>query len=178
MIINTVGKIILENGQKVYKRFGAAVVLKIKLGTAAFASLVNNLATTEEGFALDARVGPLIDERISGLETDVESLNSAIVEEIPVDVDWGTYVGLFFAKTGRIIKVHGRFNNVNLPLTKQITVPEKYAPLIPSYLPVLSNVTMLGASVGINDGNLGINIQTTNTTASYIIFGGTYISKE
>lgn len=78
MIINTVGKIILENGQKVYKRFGAAVVLKIKLGTGAFANVVNNAATTEEGFVPDARVVAQQQETISALQQQVESLNSAI----------------------------------------------------------------------------------------------------
>lgn len=80
MKINTVGRIILKDGMLVFERFGAAVARKVKLGTAAFANIVNNLATTEEGFALDARVGPVIDERLSGLETDVESLNSAMRE--------------------------------------------------------------------------------------------------
>lgn len=77
-MINTYGKIILENGKKVYKRFGAAAKQKIKLGTAAFANLVNNLTTTEEGSALDARVGPVIDGRLSKNEADISSLNSAI----------------------------------------------------------------------------------------------------
>lgn len=78
MIINTVGKIILKNGQKVYKRFGAAVVLKIKLGTAAFANIVNNATTTEEGFVPDARVVAQQQETISALQEQVDSLNSAM----------------------------------------------------------------------------------------------------
>lgn len=48
------------------------------LGEAAFASLANNLATTEPGFALDAQVGPVIDQRFTEMETQIEELNSAL----------------------------------------------------------------------------------------------------
>ena len=50
----------------------------MSLGAAAFASLANNLATTEEGFAMDARVGPVIDERFMDIETQLGELNSAL----------------------------------------------------------------------------------------------------
>ena len=50
----------------------------VSLGAAALASLANNLATTEEGFAMDARVGPVIDERFMDIETQLGELNSAL----------------------------------------------------------------------------------------------------
>lgn len=48
------------------------------LGAAAFASLANNLATTEQGFAMDARMGPVIDTRFVDMETQIAELNSAL----------------------------------------------------------------------------------------------------
>lgn len=48
------------------------------LGAAAFASLANNLSTTEPGFAMDARMGPVIDTRFVDMETQIEELNSAL----------------------------------------------------------------------------------------------------
>lgn len=90
MKINTVGKIILKNGQKVYKRFGAAVVLKIKLGTAAFANIVNNATTTEEGFVPDARVVAQQQQLIDQQQEAIESLNSAIDFELEITTHSGT----------------------------------------------------------------------------------------
>lgn len=48
------------------------------LGAAAFASLANNLSTTEPGFAMDARMGPVIDTRFVDMETQIAELNSAL----------------------------------------------------------------------------------------------------
>lgn len=53
------------------------------LGAAAFASLANNLATTEPGFAMDARMGPVIDTRFVDMETQIEELNSALKFNVP-----------------------------------------------------------------------------------------------
>ena len=64
------------------------------LGAAAFASLANNLATTEPGFAMDARMGPIIDERFMDMETQLEELNSAL----DISILTGSYV--YVLKTG------------------------------------------------------------------------------
>lgn len=74
------GRIILKDGMLVFERFGAAVARKVKLGTSAFANIVNNATTTEEGFVPDARVVAQQQETISALQEQVDSLNSAMRE--------------------------------------------------------------------------------------------------
>lgn len=43
-------------------------------------SLANNLTTTAEGYALDARVGPVIDVRFEDIESDIAELNGKIAD--------------------------------------------------------------------------------------------------
>lgn len=67
--MNTYGKIVLENGQKVFKRFGAATKQKIKLGTAAFADIVSNPTKTDVGKVPDASF-------VAGQQERIDTLNS------------------------------------------------------------------------------------------------------
>lgn len=59
------------------------------LGSAAAAGLANNLSTTATGFGLDARQGPVIDERINQISSDLGSLSFAKDK----DGNWGYKVG-------------------------------------------------------------------------------------
>ena len=71
--MQTIGKII--NGK--YVRYGA-VSVGDKLGDAAFANIVNNATTTEEGFVPDARVVAQQQQIITQQQEQIDSLNSAI----------------------------------------------------------------------------------------------------
>lgn len=70
--MQTIGKII--NGK--YVRYGA-VSVGDKLGDAAFANIVNNATTTEEGFVPDARVVAQQQQIITQQQEQIDSLNSA-----------------------------------------------------------------------------------------------------
>ena len=71
--MQTIGKII--NGK--YVRYGA-VSIGDKLGDAAFANIVNNATTTEEGFVPDARVVAQQQQIITQQQEQIDLLNSAI----------------------------------------------------------------------------------------------------
>lgn len=71
--MQTIGKII--NGK--YVRYGA-VSVGDKLGDAAFANIVNNATTTEEGFVPDARVVAQQQQIITQQQEQIDSLNSAM----------------------------------------------------------------------------------------------------
>lgn len=71
--MQTIGKII--NGK--YVRYGA-VSVGDKLGDAAFANIVNNSSTTEEGFVPDARVVAQQQQLITQQQAQIDSLNSAM----------------------------------------------------------------------------------------------------
>ena len=73
--MQTIGKII--NGK--YVRYGA-VSVGDKLGDAAFANIVNNATTTEEGFVPDARVVAQQQQIITQQQEQIDSLNSGIAE--------------------------------------------------------------------------------------------------
>ena len=73
--MQTIGKII--NGK--YVRYGA-VSVGDKLGDAAFANIVNNATTTEEGFVPDARVVAQQQQIITQQQEQIDSLNSAMKE--------------------------------------------------------------------------------------------------
>lgn len=83
--MRTVGKIVLENGQKVYKRFGAATKDKIKLGQAAFTDIANNLTTTEEGSVLDARQGKQLYEQIQSVNSIAQNANGSLLKMTMVE---------------------------------------------------------------------------------------------
>lgn len=70
--MQTIGKII--NGK--YVRYGA-VSVGDKLGDAAFANIVNNATTTEEGFVPDARVVAQQQQIITQQQEQIDALNSA-----------------------------------------------------------------------------------------------------
>lgn len=72
--MNTTGKIIMENGKVVFKRFGAAAKNKIKLGLAAFCNIANNDTTTEEGYLWDARRGKAIRDDLNTLLDNLKSV--------------------------------------------------------------------------------------------------------
>lgn len=134
-MINTYGKIILENGQKVYKRFGAAVVLKIKLGTAAFADIVKSTSVTEEGSVPDAilvaQQQQLIgqqQETIANLQAQINSLNSATYklqggEQIP----WGSDLNNYTIPGNYYIASNAAANSIlNTPVNQACTLKVEY----------------------------------------------------
>lgn len=86
--MQTIGKII--NGK--YVRYGA-VSVGDKLGDAAFANIVNNATTTEEGFVPDARVVAQQQQIITQQQEQIDSLNSAMPSVIK-------YLGVLTLETG------------------------------------------------------------------------------
>lgn len=68
----------ISAGDKIKIIFGKIAKVFSDMGAAAYYALANNLATTEPGFALDAQVGPVIDQRFTEMETQIEELNSAL----------------------------------------------------------------------------------------------------
>lgn len=167
MKINTIGRIILKDGKLVFERFGSTVKQKIKLGTAAFANIVNNATTTEEGFVPDARVVAQQQETISELQEQVESLNSAIQissesiqkpsTNVFASIDlWSFYCYKFGKVVSLVINISGTMK-ATTDYAVLFSVPEQYRP---KTVVVQNFLTAKGEAMGLyvnSNGNFALH---------------------
>lgn len=183
--MHTYGKIILENGQKVFKRFGAATKQKIKLGTAAFANIVKSTSVTEEGSVPDAilvaQQQQLIgqqQETIANLQAQINSLNSAINLTISPTLNWATSATIQLIKLGKLVQIRIEVNNVTLPSSGNVIakLPEKYIPLTYTYIPIFSLIESFGGYFYIDlSGNIALFARNGNGKTGWIVGGWAYI---
>lgn len=77
--------------------------------------LANNLLTNQDGFALDAKQGPVIQEQIDNLETAISEINSNLVYTIDhYDSTWITFIPYtYVTKTGTGQHIFNCIVNIN-----------------------------------------------------------------
>lgn len=66
----------IESGDSLSVAFGKLAKFCSDLDQHAFNPLANNLTTNTEGYGIDARQGPVIDKKISDVQTSVDELNT------------------------------------------------------------------------------------------------------
>lgn len=133
--MNTVGRVIEKYGQLQFERFGAAQKHKIKLGTAAHADIVNEFVE-QEGSVPDAVMVTELQTKITELEAQVQSLNSAIDITDDYAISWSS--AIVYRDSVKIVKL-GRMINLSVIVTINkpgsslvlCEIKEKYAPTLP-----------------------------------------------
>ena len=115
-------------------------------------SVANTLATTEEGFVLDARQGVLIDERLVAMETEavkkgdiVVATTSVAIGTVAANTVFGVDILSDYPEGTYVILAKNVYLENNSNNTKKMVV--------------LSNVTSVA-----NNGKLGINVLVSNST--------------
>ena len=81
----------IESGDSLSVAFGKLAKFCSDLDQHAFNPLANNLTTNTEGYGMDARQGPVIDKKISDVQTSISELNTNIVN-IGNQVNTGIYM--------------------------------------------------------------------------------------
>ena len=71
----------IESGDSLSVAFGKLAKFCADLDQHAFNPLANNLTTNTAGYGMDARQGPVIDKKISDVQTSVDELNTKMIGE-------------------------------------------------------------------------------------------------
>lgn len=109
--------------------------------------IVNNLLTTEKGFWLDARLGPVIQKDIDDLRELANGINSNLMEISDAEELVNKYVRCFYAKKGQSVELYIEQNKVEFSNNTQYTLgtlPIGYRPLR-----TFATMTALGRSTPI-----------------------------
>lgn len=73
----------IESGDSLSVAFGKLAKFCADLDQHAFNPLANNLTTNTAGYGMDARQGPVIDKKISDVQTSVDELNTKLNNTFP-----------------------------------------------------------------------------------------------
>lgn len=100
----------IESGDSLSVAFGKLAKFCSDLDQHAFNPLANNLTTNTEGYGIDARQGPVIDKKISDVQTSVDELNTKLNNAFPagdkIQSTDGTVI-VYTAKANNWMFLHG-----------------------------------------------------------------------
>lgn len=133
---------------------------------------VNSMMTTEKGFFMDARQGPVIREELDDIQTGLNEINSKLQPQTKTISN--NDVTVIFCKVGKIATLDVAMIGSAIPAgwTKILDIPNGYIPKIAGHS---SGIDVDGNHAIMNCDAGGISIYTDNTfTANYLYINLVY----